>query len=239
MMDRDQAMDDRLEEFLAGRLDGAGRAALERELAVDAELRADLEFLRRVRNEAAALPRTLEPGRDLWPEIAARLDGARRGTVDFGRYRTRQRVPMMRYVVAAAAIALFAVALPLLVEPRPSGVGPVDVAGAAPESDPELERVTAQYLAARDELMAALAERKDKIAPETYAVVEENLTVIASAVSEIETALAIEPESEKLERMLYAAYRSEVNLLRQAVQLSEGPAASNGADDSKGDGDEV
>ncbi len=231
---------EQLDEYLDGALDDAGRAAFEARLANDAALRDELNALRQLRAQVTALPRAVEPDRDLWPEIASRLDAPRRGTVDFGRYRRRRQVPIARYLVAAAALVLFALGAPVWFNPPQPGVDPLDpVADGALASDPEVQRVTAQYLAARDELMALLEARKAEIAPDTYAVVEENLAVIASAVSDIEVALASEPESEKLERMLYAAYRSEVKLLQQAVQLSDGEPASNDSEATQGDSDDV
>jgi hypothetical protein len=110
-----------------------------------------------------------------------------------------------------------------------------DIAEDHPEFA-EFKRVADQYLDARKQLVNVLETRRDDIPPETLKVVEENLTVIASAVSDIEVALAKNPRSPKLERMLYTAYRNEVDLLQQAVQLADESAASNDADDSKGDG---
>src|SRR5262249_4751400 len=112
-------------------------------------------------------------------------------------------------------------------------------AAAGPLEDAEFKRVAAQYIDARDQLVALLEQRRNQIAPETLAVVEENLKGISSAVGQIQLALSKEPQSHQLERMLYTAYRSEVDLLRQAVQLTDDPAASNPADDSKGNGNEA
>lgn len=224
-------------DYVDGRLGTAERAALESRIADDAALRAELDAIRRLRAEIDALPRRLEPDRDLWPEIASRLEGNHRTAIDFSRFRSRERMRVSRYLVAAAALFLFALGTPYLMQ-SPPPVSPTTATGpvAAP-TDPEFERVAAQYLAARDELLALLKERKDEIAPETYTVVEDNLAVIASAVTEIETALAAQPQSEKLERLLYAAYRSEVNLLQQAVQLTGMPEASNPVEADGGDND--
>lgn len=236
----DENIPEQLDEYLDGALDDAGRAALESRLATDAHLRDKLDAMRRLRAQVTALPRAIEPHRDLWPEIASRLEAPRRDTVDFSRYRRRRQVPIARYLAAAAALVLFALGAPVWFNPPRPGVEPPEPVADSPlAAEPEFQRVTAQYLAARDELMALLEERKTEIAPETYAVVEENLALIASAVSDIELALAAEPESEKLERMLYAAYRSEVKLLQQAIQLSDGEPASNNTEATRGDSDDV
>jgi hypothetical protein len=67
------ALDARLEDYLEGTLDAAGREAVERHAAACArcgELVADLHGITAA---AAALP-TLRPSRDLWDGIAARID---------------------------------------------------------------------------------------------------------------------------------------------------------------------
>jgi hypothetical protein len=229
-----------LDDYLDGVLGDADRAALEARLAGDVELRDELAALKQLRSQVDALPRRVDPDRDLWPAIVSRLDATRRGTIDFGSYRRRQRVPIARYLVAAAALVLFAISAPVWINPPPDdGKPPASAEVPVLANDPEFARVTEQYVAARDELLTLLEQRKDDIAPETYAVIKDNLSVISSAVSEIEVAIAAEPESVKLERMLHAAYRSEVDLLRQAVQLSDGPAASNQPEATQGESDAV
>jgi anti-sigma-K factor RskA len=230
---------EQLYDYLDGLLDDSARTALEARLAADPATRGELEAIRGMRREVQSLPRHVEPARDLWPDISARLESAGRRTIDFGRLRSRGRLPIMRYIVAAAALILFVLASPYLVGPERQVAPPENggnLAAVLPD-DPEFQRVAAQYTQARDELFHLLELRKGDIAPETYAVVEDNLAVIASAVTEIETALAAQPQSEKLERMLYAAYRSEVNLLQQAVQLTGMPEASNPAEANGGDKD--
>jgi hypothetical protein len=233
-------MDDRtietLHDYVDGLLDEAERPEFEARIAKDADLRAELESVRALRASVNGLPRRMEPERDLWPEIASRLDEPAARAIQFGQYGRRTRIPIAGQLVAAAAVIIVALSAPYLLAPR-STSDPTPAAVPVAAVDPEFERVAGQYLAAREELLALLEERKADIAPETFAVVEENLSVIAAAVTEIETALAEQPENENVERMLYAAYRSEVNLLRQAVQLSDAPAASNEGDEEKGDND--
>ena len=240
-MNTDEAMD-RLDDYLDGRLSEAARDEIDRLLAADAELRADLEFLKRVRSEAAALPRRLEPERDLWPQISSRLGQRRRGTIDFGRYRSRQRVPLGRYVVAAAALVLFALGAPLLLQPAPAPAPQVPAPSAANDrgaAEADLEHAAAEYRAARDQLLIALDQRRADLSPETLAVVEENLALIATAVGEIEVALAVEPDSPRLERMLLAAYQREVNLLKQAVHLRGEVDVGAEPDSATGENDEA
>ncbi len=232
-----------LNDYLDGLLPDAERRAFESVLANNVELRAEFEALRALRTETAALPRAIAPERDLWQGISKRLDDSPT-VVSFRRRESAPRRGMTWTYLAAAAMLLLVFGATILLNraQAPTVTIPATTPLADESSlpdDVEFKRVAQQYVDARNELIALLEERRADIAPETLAVVEENLTVIASAVSEIEVALAKEPQSIKLERMLYAVYRSEVDLLQQAVQLTEESAASNQADEAKGDGDEA
>jgi hypothetical protein len=233
---------EKLNDYLDGLLPDEERRAFEAQLSADAELRAEADALRSLRTQTDALPREMMPDGDLWRGVAARI-GADEVTFRRSR-RSGQRIAWWSYGLAAAAVIVLMLNLPTLLKRGDDTTTPKpQVATATPSTpvpDAELQRVTAQYLDARAQLVALLEERKTDIAPETFAVVEENLSVIASAVSEIELALAAEPESPKLERMLFAAYQSEVDLLQQAVKLADN--ATPGADEpgaAKGDQDAV
>jgi hypothetical protein len=237
----------KMDDYLDGLLPENERRALEASLAVNAELRAELAALRALRDAAAALPRAIAPDRDLWLEIAAGVDASREKDPDtivtFRRpARANRRVSTWSYLVAAAAVLVLMLGAPVMLNRgQPHSIAPAERAAVAPApaGDEELRRVAAQYVEARNQLAALLAQRRNDIAPETLAVVEENLSTIALAVSQIETALALQPDSPKLERMLYTAYRSEVDLLRQAVELTDDSQASHEADGIEGEGDEA
>lgn len=234
---------DKLNDYLDGQLPEEEARAFEALLASDAELRAEAEALRALHTQVNALPREMTPERDLWAGVAEKIGADEGNVVTFGRSRRgSQRIAWWSYGLAAAAVVVLLLNLPALLTRTnpPATQTPRVTVAEKPESDAELQRVTAQYLDARKELVALLEERKAEIAPETFAVVEENLTVIAAAVTEIETALAAEPESPKLERLLYAAYRSEVDLLQQAVKLADGKADTDeNTDPIKGEDDAV
>lgn len=95
-----------LNSYVDGALDGAAREAAERHLAGCAACRRDVERLRALVTNAAALPRSIEPERDLWPGIAPRL--GRRG------------VPWWVGVAAAVVLAVGAL---LVVANRVKGGG--------------------------------------------------------------------------------------------------------------------
>ena len=83
----------------------------------------------------------------------------------------------------------------------------------------ELAVIEAEYGQARDLLVQALDDSRGRLAPETVAVVDENLAIIGNAIAEIKTALEQDPGNRQLIRSLVAAYDREVDLLQQATQL--------------------
>lgn len=225
---------EKIDDYVGGKLDDAERAAFEQAMEGDAALRGAVEAAHTLEAEVEQLPRSLQPPRDLWPEIAERIEKPER-TVHFGRFRGRRpRYSLTRYLVAAAALLVLLFGMPVMMNRSLDQPAPPTTAA---RPDPEIRRVATQYLEARQELLDVLKERRGAMAPETRAVVEDNLAIIASAVEEIETALAQDEDNRELERMLHAAYQSEVHLLRRAVELTE--PADDGAETPEGEHDEA
>lgn len=230
-MNEEQARE-AIDDYIEGALSGADRQAFEAAMADHPSLRDDVEEARRLEEEIAALPRERAPERDLWPGIEDRIQHSGR-LIDFGRAHHRHtKFPLTRYLIAAAAVALMVIGAPIMLNrslDTPPAPAPPPIS-----ADPELHRAAAQYLDARQQLLDVLNERRDEIAPETLQVVDENLAVIASAVDDIETALAADQSNQQLEQMLHAAYRSEVRLLQQAVELTEPTDMPDNADEPGG-----
>jgi hypothetical protein len=208
----------RIDDFLD---DGLG--ALETEA-----VRAHLEACGGCRDKAAAieelceaarmLPRSLEPERDLWPDIAGRINGRRVVRGRFGRP-ARGAARGWGAVAAAAAVLVVSVVAAYTVglrQGRPETVAAAPDQGyrlaafAAPEVD--LER-------ARDQLLAGLEQRRDELSPETWLVVMDNLEVIDDAIARIGTALEDNPNDGRLNRQLAVAYRQQIDLLQRATRL--------------------
>jgi tetratricopeptide (TPR) repeat protein len=77
------------------------------------------------------------------------------------------------------------------------------------------------YERAAAELMAALEERRDLLAPETREALETSLNVIDQALADLRAALESDPGNRKLARLFNTTHRKRVELLRGAVRLSQ------------------
>jgi len=209
---------DRLDDLVDGTLPDEERLGVESHLSSCATCRDEVRRLRSILAEARALPRERTPGRDLWPEIAREIGSQKVVSPAFGRPAGGRRwMPAL----AAAAVAVAVLSVVLMRGRDGVGVGPVDgtpvpvAAGTVTLLDAERG-----YAMAADELLAALAEHKDSLSPETRKSVERNLAVIDQALKEIREALSLEPRNPELTRMLASTHRKKVEVLRRVVRLS-------------------
>ena len=168
-----------------------------------------------------ALPREVQPGRDLWPGVAARLEPRHAPS-------TGRRWPL----AAAAAVAL--VAVTALVTAGLLRREATPVAGPAP-AVPAVTYAAATfgpgqvldpaYDAARQELARTLSARIDRLPPEARRQLERNLAELRRASAEINAALELSPGDPLLEELLLNAYQDELAVLASVNQL----AGANGA----------
>jgi hypothetical protein len=134
------------------------------------------------------------------------------------------------WALAAAATVAIGLAAALWVGRAPSRVRTVEipppgpqavlVSGARAAADPVLAAAERDYDAAAAALLEALQRQKGRLAPETLAAVESNLAVIDRALEEVRQALAQDPSSPELSRMLVATHRKKVDVLSRVVKLS-------------------
>ncbi len=213
-------LDERLDDFVDGALAGADAEAVASHLAGCEPCRERERQLRQLLAHAAALPRAMTPPRDLWPEIAERIE---RGSAWSALWTSWQPLGL-----AAAAVVL-GLAVYLW-----NGAGPVAVRTVAmPSASPSLQAVTTtgvadpvlaaaarNYEEAAARLLETLQQRRAVLSPEDLARVEANLEVIDRALEEVRQALVKDPESPELNRMLVATHRKKVDVLRRVVRLS-------------------
>jgi anti-sigma factor RsiW len=226
-----------LDDFVGGDLPPREEREVRRHLMACEGCRAEEQALRALLDQAASLPDEVLPGRDLWKEIAPRLQ-SRANLPD----EPEERMPEVRvigprvarplpwWLLAAASIALIVVTS--FATLRVSGRGGQGATAptlatqtARPPAAPGNTALAAfrpaeqEYQAAITDLQAVLATRRAQMAPQTVATLEANLRIIDQAIRESRAALAADPNSPELTQMLTGAYNAKLDALRQAVSL--------------------
>jgi hypothetical protein len=198
-----------LDDYLERKLDAAMAGAAADHLATCAACRVRTDELRALLAAAATLPRDIQPPRNLWPEIAARLASRQPRALTWKRW-----VPL-----AIAATVL--VAVTALLTARLTSNGTVVATGPAPAAvHPATFDADREYALATEDLERLLAERRDRLAPATVAVLEHNLALIDAAIAESRAALAADPANADLRALLWGAHRQKLELLERAMRLT-------------------
>ena len=171
--------------------------------------------------KAAELPKEVEPARDLWPGIAARLGEA-------GAPAARPPVRWPLALAAGIAVASVSALLTwgLLRDPQPADAvvahEPAVAADIVPVSYGPNSGLSAKELAAREELVAEFRGKFATLKPETREAILKNLAIMQSAADEIESALARDPASGMLQGMLVGTYKRELQLYSTVVTTRDG-----------------
>ena len=188
-----------------------------------------------------ALPVEVEPGRDLWPEIAARIAQAEAPLQP-----VRRRPAWAWQAVAALVLVVGSSLLTAgLLDRRPqadqsasqsanqaaggaatkdSGALPATVQGGAsvlPAAFGPTGRLDGEYLVARERLTRMLEERIAVMPPSARAKLEFNLGEMRRAADEINAALAAQPGDPLLEELLLKTYQDELAVLSNVNQLTD------------------
>ncbi len=164
--------------------------------------RNELEAARRLRQAVEVLPREVHPARDLWPEIAGRLEETPREGLAGGWWRL------------AAAVGLVAGGLLVSVVLRPEvpETGP-SVAARPRTGSPMLAaahmRQRDGVVHAHNDLVAVVARRAGRLDEAGAAALANGLADLERATAEIESALIDNPSDRRLRLALAAAYRRE------------------------------
>jgi hypothetical protein len=219
---------DRLSDYIDGELSDGDCENLERHLAACEECRKTVAALRAVAARAAEL-KDRAPDTDLWAGIASRIREPAiddQSVVDIRRRaKSPRRLSFSIPQLLAAGIALMFVsaggvwmALSGTSGDTPSTVAEVPLQGEsvgllASFDDPG-------YDAAVAELERLLEAGRDRLDPETVAVLEQSLATIDQAISEARAALQTDPTNFYLSEHLSATMNQKVRLLRQAVRLA-------------------
>ena len=215
----------RLDEYVDELLDGQELLQVERHLAGCAGCREELRGLRALLAEAAALPEELEPPRELWAGIEARL-APRARVLSFA-------PPLRRWAflappLAAAAAVVLAIGLGLRPGPQPEpkpgpSQTPVAEAGlstVALGSAASLAQAEDEYRRATQQLLESLRSDPRALPPGTLEAVEKNLSDIDRALGEIRAALGKDPENAQLARLLNGTQRRKLQMLQSVARLT-------------------
>lgn len=173
------------------------------------------------------LPGGIEPGRDLWPGIAARLEPRS----EPARVRT---VPRWAWAAAAAMVLVVAssivtatlmrreAAVTARTAPIPQtapGIAPV-ATGAATAAFGPGHRVGPAYLANRRVLARELEGRLARLPPEGREQLAKNIAELRRASAEINAALELHPGDPLLEELLFNIYQDEISVLANVDRLT-------------------
>lgn len=239
-MTHDQTLE-LLDDYVGGELPPREERDVRRHLMQCEHCRAEETALRMLLDEAAALPDSIAPERDLWQAIAPRLEARVPVPAVPAERLDEVRVigprpvrPLPWWMLAAASIGLvvttsFATlrfadraddtAPGTVVLPAQQAQAPARMDGGTPATLASFAPAEQEYEKAIADLQTVLAQHRTRLAPETVAVLEANLRIIDQAIRESRAALARDPESPELARMLTDAYGAKLNVLRRAVSL--------------------
>lgn len=161
------------------------------------------------------LPQSVEPARDLWPGIEARMELAPGRRV---RRWVWQAAAAVLLVASSSIVTLQFVRhrAPAVTELPASGSGPAVMPAAFGPGyalDPE-------YLVAKEQLAEMLAQRIDAMPSSARSKLEANLAELQRATAEINAALALRPGDPLLEELLLNAYQAELGVMANVNQLT-------------------
>jgi hypothetical protein len=229
-----------LQDLQEGLLPPEVEEEVRRHLAACSRCRGELDALAKLMDDMADLPQEAQPARDLWPQIAWRIGregkeadeagprvdpateraplparpgpGVRRGRgwrVDLAAWQLLA-ASLVVALISGASVWAFLTGRGEGTEPAalPSQwtvqqVGWVEAYGGFDEAVADLE--------------AAMEQGRHVLDPETIRVLEENLAIIDKAIRDAREALALDPGSPVVRRILAENLRWKVNLLRHAV----------------------
>jgi anti-sigma factor RsiW len=209
--------DQELSDLVDGALDQAGRARAEAHLSTCDVCVSRLQRMRLVVTQAAALPAAMPTPPNEWERVRARLRDRAGGVTPASPWWMRRSA----LLAAGLALVIASSAVTALIIDGGSGVSQQStVSVTAPAILPRFAALEDEYVTVTRDLERQLAERKHTLAPETIAAVERSLRTIDEAIAEARDALARDPASETLARLLVSSHGQKIELLRHAARLA-------------------
>ncbi|HEY6925963.1 MAG TPA: anti-sigma factor [Steroidobacteraceae bacterium] len=180
------------------------------------------------------LPESIQPPRDLWAGIEARINADRQSSAEPVQSPVTRRPAHMRWLAAAAMIGTLAVGvwigrsiLPSVGPTPPSVAANNPTIGQQPSTRDTTALVQAAYLsdpkfrATRDGLVKSLSARLASLPPESRAKVVDSLATIHKSMQDLEAALGKDPTNALLQELLLNTYQDEMRVLTTVHEASE------------------
>ena len=194
----------RINDYIDDALGSDERAVVLQHLETCALCRSEVEAVRAVVEQVGGLPASIQPERDLRSAIWSEVD--------------RPTLWRWRYPLAAAAILLIAISSVVTVLLTRDRNAPVVRATEPAPVSVDLVGLERRYSSEVTALQQTLRENRDRLAPETVRILEENLRIIDDAIQEARSALASDPQSGTLAELLRSAYQRKLDLLKQVAR---------------------
>jgi len=179
------------------------------------------------------LPQAIEPQRDLWPGIEARLDEIEAQAPSAVRAIRRRNSARLRWLAAAAMIASVAVGVwigrsllptPGVAPAVPSAANAANEVSAATGAPTALDAAYVadpRYERQRAELLRSLQTRLASLPPASRAKVMASLETIHQAKEDLERALGKDPGNALLQELLINTYQDEMRVLTDVREASD------------------
>ena len=202
-----------LDDYLDGALSNSSQRAIDDHLGGCAACREEFASWRSLAAQARELVPAMQPNRDLWPQIEARIE-------------TRQHRPSTRWLqLAAAAITLAVLSIPLSVWwSGQSSEAPAPQARTAIEADSvilqaEMARSEDGVQLARTDLVTAIERHRDVVEDDTLRTWIDSMTLLDQAIGELRAALDEDPQNRRLRMLLASRYQQERRLLQKVSRV--------------------
>jgi hypothetical protein len=180
------------------------------------------------------LPQAIEPARDLWPQIEARLNAiqAAAPTAPGAMIPLRRSRARLRWLAAAAMVASVAVGVwigrsllpgsgPLIAVRQPTTVAPsVNPAGGGAAAADVAYVNDPRYQRQRAALLRSLQAQLATMPPETRDKVQASLAAVEKAKQDLEQALGKDPGNALLQELLVNTYQDEMRVLTDVHEAS-------------------
>jgi len=172
--------------------------------------------------QVAGVPQAVEPARDLWPDIRARIEGEAPGVQPVSTGLSWGWAAAAGIAVAAISVLFtwISVRSPAPVPVQLAGDTPTPVEAISPVSYGGYARLGPEYVETRTQMLEQFRGRLEELPAETRLRVEEDLAAIQRAADDIDAALAGDPASRLLNQLLLSTYHEELRLYSRVATSS-------------------